>query len=101
MFNTTINKQNTNIKFDNHSASGLLCKSMLKSKILRFDRGSNYEGDMFSPNPCITLNRGKYEEKRINIIVLQVLLVNDETYIVEYINEDDFNEEMGIGVKEE
>ena len=101
MLNTTINKQTTNIKFENHSASGLLCKSMLKSKILRFDRNSHYEDDIFDPNPCIVLNRGKFNEKIIKVIVLQVLLVSDTTYIVEYINEDDFNEEMGIGIKEE
>lgn len=97
--NTMISK--THIKFENHSASGLLCKSMLKSKIIRFDRESYRESEMFSPNPHITINRGKYEEKTINVIVLQVLLVNDTTYIVEYITEDDFNEEMGIDVKEE
>ena len=100
MFNTTINKQSTNIKFENHSASGLLCKSMLKSKIIRFDRNSNYEEWIFSINPHIVVGKN-YNEKDIPIIVLQVLLVNDKTYIVEYINEDDFYDEMGIGVKEE
>ena len=99
MFNTTINKQSTNIKFENHSASGLLCKSMFKSKILRFDRNSNYEDWIFSINPHIVVGED-YKKKDIPIIVLQVLLVNDKTYIVEYISEDDFNEEMGIGVKE-
>ena len=100
MFNTTMNKQSTNIKFENHSASGLLCKSMLKSKIIRFDRNSNYEEWIFSINPHIVVGKN-YNEKDIPIIVLQVLLVHDKTYIVEYINEDDFYEEMGIGGKEE
>lgn len=99
MSNTIISRQNTNIKFENHSASGLLCKSMLKSKIIRFDRGSYREDEIFSPNPHITINRKELNEKTFNIIVLQVLLVSDRTYIVEYINEDDFNEEIGIDIK--
>ena len=94
MFDSVIAK--TNVNFENRSASGLLCKSMVKSKILRFERNSYYEDDMFSPNPHITINRGRREEKIIDIIVLQVLLVSDTSFIVEYITEDDFNEALEI-----
>lgn len=94
MFDNMIAK--TNVNFENHSASGLLCKSMIKSKIIRFERNSYYENDIFSTNPHITINRGRREEKIIDIIVLQVLLVSDTSFIVEYITEDDFNEAIGI-----
>lgn len=68
MFHTTVNRQSTNIKFENHSASGLLCKSMLKSKIIRFDRESYRESTIFSPNPHIVINRGERNEKNLMLL---------------------------------
>lgn len=89
MFDNTITK--TNINFENHSASGLLCKSMIKSKIIRFDKGSRWEDTVFSFEPYI-----KVDDTKIKIIVLQVLLASNTSYIVECITEKDYNEELGI-----
>ena len=80
-----------NFKFENHSASGLLCKSMIKSKIIRFDKGSLWEDTIFSLQPYIKDDCGN----RIKIIVLQVLLVSDKGFVIEYITEKDYNEELG------
>lgn len=106
MFDTAVVKRSSNNNyntFNNHSANGLLCKSMVKSKIVRFDKDSEYEETMFSNEPYINKRitetgfYGSYTTKKeVKIIVLQVLLVNDTRFIVEYITEDDFNEELGL-----
>lgn len=104
MFDTNVIKKSSNNNyniFNNHSASGLLCKSMVKSKIVRFDKNSKYEDTFFSDEPYIKKRKSYYcgsydSEEKIKIVVLQVLLVNDTSFIVEYITEDDFNEELGL-----
>lgn len=98
MFDTTkITNQNiTKVNFENHSASGLLCKSMVTSKIIRFDRNSKLEDSVFDNNPHMVLSRGSANETKIPIIVLQVLLVSDSRYLVEYITEEDYLNELGL-----
>lgn len=94
---TKITSQNiTKVNFENHSASGLLCKSMVASKIIRFDNNSKLEDGMFSNNPYIVINRGSYAEAKIPIVILQVLLVSDSRYLVEYITEEDYLHELGL-----
>ena len=98
------NNTNVSFNFENHSASGLLCKSMLRSKITRFDIGSKNEATLFSDNPYLIVKVSKkgydgrdYEyETEVKVVVLQVLLMNDERYLVEDITEDDFNKELGL-----
>lgn len=98
MFDTTkiTNKNITKVNFENHSASGLLCKSMAASKIIRFDNNSKLEDSVFDNNPHIVLSRGTGNETKIPIIVLQVLLVSDSRYLVEYITEEDYLKELGL-----
>lgn len=90
MFDNVIAK--TNVNFENRSASGLLCKSMVKSKIIRFDKDSRWEDTIFSFEPHI---KDDYNNK-IRLVVLQVLLASTTGYIVECITEKDYNEELGI-----
>ena len=90
MFDNVIAK--TNVIFENHSASGLLCKSMIKSKIIRFDKGTNWENTILSFNPYIRDD----DNNKIRLVVLQALLVRNTSYIVECITEKDYNEELGI-----
>lgn len=89
MFDSVIAK--TNVNFENRSASGLLCKSMNKSKIIRFDKGSRWEDTIFSFEPYV-----KIDDTKIKLIGLQVLLTSTTSYIVECITEKDYNEELGI-----
>lgn len=98
MFDTTkITSQNiTKVNFENHSASGLLCKSMVNSKIIRFDNNSKLEDSIFANEPYIAINRGSYNETKVPIIILQVLLVSDSRYLVEYITEEDYLNELGL-----
>ena len=98
MFDTTkvTNQNTTKVNFENHSASGLLCKSMVASKIIRFDNNSKLEDSVFANEPYIVINRGSYNETKAPIIILQVLLVSDSRYLVEYITEEDYNKELGL-----
>jgi len=90
MFDNAIAK--TNVNFENRSASGLLCKTMIKSKIIEFDKGTNWENTILSFDPYV---RDGYNNK-IRLVVLQVLLASNTSYIVECITVDDYNEELGI-----
>ena len=90
MFDNVIAK--TNVNFENRSASGLLCKSMVKSKIIRFDKDSRWEDTIFSFE---SRTKDDYNNK-IRLVVLQVLLASTTGYIVECITEKDYNEELGI-----
>ena len=90
MFDNVIAK--TSVNFENRSTSGLLCKSMVKSKIIRFDKGSRWEDTILSFEPYIKDDCNN----KIRLVVLQVLLASTTGYVVECITEKDYNEELGI-----
>lgn len=109
MFNTYNTRQSvvnhTSVDVENHNASNIMCKSMQKSKFKRFERGSITEQTIFSNEPHLTktvLKRyNPYEpayeiEEKIKVVVLQVMLIDNEVYLVEYITEEDFNKELGL-----
>lgn len=109
MFNTYNTRQSvtnyTETNVENHNASNIMSKSMQKSKFKRFERGSITEQTIFSDEPHLTKTVFKrynpYEpaykvEEKIAVVVLQVMLIDDELYLVEYITKDDFNEELGL-----
>lgn len=109
MFNTYNTRQSvtnsTEINTENHNASNIMYKSMQKSKFKRFERGSINEKTIFSDEPHLTktvLKRyNPYEpayeiEEKIEVVVLQVMLIDNELYLVEYITKEDYNKELGL-----
>lgn len=89
----------TDVNVENHSASNIMCKSMYKSNFKRFEIGSKIEQTIFSDKPYLTkkvLKRyNPYEptyeiEEKIEVIVLQVMLIDNNSYLVEYITKDDY-----------
>ena len=89
----------TDVNVENHSASSIMCKSMYKSNFKRFERGSKTEQTIFSDKPYLTKKVFKrcdpyspaYEvEEKIEVVVLQVMLIDDSVYLVEYITKEDY-----------
>ena len=91
----------TNVNVENHSASNIMRKSMYKSKFKRFERGSKVEQTIFSDEPHLTkkvLKRYEYDpyspgyevEEKTEVVVLQVMLIDNNLYLVEYITKDDY-----------
>ena len=109
MFNTYDTRQSvtnhTETNIENHSASNIMCKSMHKSKFKWFERGSRNEQTIFSSEPYLTkkvLKRcNPYEpayevEEKTEVVVLQVMLIDNDVYLVEYITKEDYNKELGL-----
>ena len=80
-----------------NAVSGMLQKQYKESFIIRFDKDSNYENQIFSLNPKIILQKEERvgeailrHEKSREVVVLQVMLAVDNSYIVELMWKDDF-----------
>ena len=77
-------KTNLNI----NAVSGTLTKTFKDSYFVRFEEGSRMEDTYFDENYSYRLNRDRTE--KIEIIVLQVMLCGDHSYLVEAIDKEKY-----------
>lgn len=84
-------KTNLNI----NAVSGTLTKTFKDSYFVRFEKGSRMEDCYFDENYCYRDNEN--QTKKIEIIVLQVMLCGDGSYLVEAIDKEKYEKMFEMG----
>ena len=77
-------KTNLNI----NAVSGTLTKTFKDSYFVRFEKGSRMENCYFDEDYCYRYNEN--QTKKIEIIVLQVMLCGNDSYLVEAIDKEKY-----------
>lgn len=80
------NKQETNFKVN--QVSGILAKTLKESYFVKFQDGSNMQRNYFDDEYSY-----RYDEesgKKVKIVVLQVMLCNNDCFLVEAIDNADY-----------
>lgn len=78
-----------------NAVSGTLTKTFKDSYFVRFEKGSRMEDCYFDENYCYRDNEN--QTKKIEIIVLQVMLCGDDSYLVEAIDKEKYEKMFEMG----
>lgn len=84
MTNINFNKSSSTVSF-NTPSSGFMQRSHPSSTFIRFQKGSEMEGTVFSPDGSKSVIR-RYGNN-IEITVLQIIVFGDNHYLVEIVED--------------
>lgn len=119
MFNTTNLTANPVTNNTINAVSGIITKTFRKSYFIRFEKGSELEETIFNnkglqaqikkykseyvpyKEDSYEYRRGNYGETKYldkNVVVLQVMLLADNNYLCEIIDQDDYSELFNDGL---